>query len=1029
MKMQYDAFISYRHSELDMEIAKKVHTGLETYHIPGSVRAKTGKKKMGRVFRDQEELPIGSDLDDNISSALANSEYLIVICSPRTPGSYWVCKEIETFISMHGRSHILAVLIEGEPDESFPKQLLSDDNGEPVEPLAADVRGENRKERNSKFKTEILRLAAPIIGCSYDDLKQRHRERIIKRTLISVSAIAGVVAAAGIAFGIYNSNVADRMKQLADEKAALADEKAALADEKTRLADEILVEFKQKQENQSRFYAEESISLLNEGRREEAVLVAREGLPVDGDRPYVPEAEDALGRALYAYADGNSLGFDRILKSDLSVNSIKRTSDSSKIIVIDSGYNVYVYDSTTWELLSGISAGVDEYNYLVNTVGADADDTGVYVCTENSLIKYDYNGDVIYDNPEYNFINNFSFIENERVIYMVSSDTVYVADCDTGELLYKYENESEYSFFAGKSLYDEYSGIYVCPHNELNASKIYVSLIDRNLDSVKRVELSEGSVLEMCILPSGDIAALSCNSDFISGGGVKDVMLDVFSSEGQMLWSRKVDAGVRNAATFDSRMKAHRYGTDGKERDEIVITMEYEAFAYDASTGEQLSKITLGGESVSLSIAKEGPTGYVGYSNGNIDLIDFANSKIYSDYSIRTGLSLSDAVFVNGQVVVRSYLSPEVHILAYHEAPDLEELETFDTRVVTYGVSPDSGYYVIKPLGDYSTFLFYDDQGKKIYTYTGDMDFNICTGYSSEKFLIAYTDGIAYIDPGASEEDEVSWSKMGADDHVGYGNFCDNGKFGIFWDMHYLVVVDTDKRQVIYSDTLEEKIESAEVSEDGIYAYVATSESGLTCVSIPDGEKKPFDSDDLRNLGDAYFGRYIAISHDGSKLAMGCMDGMLRIADTGSLEVLYEIPFLAKSRIFLKFTDDDRYLVSQGDDMRICIRDTENGECINSIDGITEADSIICDDTDSIMAVCDGIYVYLFETGGYGLKARIEDGLIYLKSDNSAILCYDGRYMYKTFYKDHKTLIEEAGRQFPDAELSDEQKVKYNIEK
>ena len=130
--MNYDAFISYRHAPLDMEIAKKVHTGLETYKIPKAVRKKTGKAKMGRVFRDQEELPIGSDLGDNISGALAGSEYLIVICSPRTPDSYWVCKEIDTFIKLHDRDHILAVLIEGEPDESFPPQLLTDENGEPV---------------------------------------------------------------------------------------------------------------------------------------------------------------------------------------------------------------------------------------------------------------------------------------------------------------------------------------------------------------------------------------------------------------------------------------------------------------------------------------------------------------------------------------------------------------------------------------------------------------------------------------------------------------------------------------------------------------------------------------------------------------------------------------------------------------------------------------------------------------------------------------------------------------------------------
>ena len=42
--MRYDAFISYRHSDLDMEIAKKVHSGLETYKIPRSVQKSLGKK-------------------------------------------------------------------------------------------------------------------------------------------------------------------------------------------------------------------------------------------------------------------------------------------------------------------------------------------------------------------------------------------------------------------------------------------------------------------------------------------------------------------------------------------------------------------------------------------------------------------------------------------------------------------------------------------------------------------------------------------------------------------------------------------------------------------------------------------------------------------------------------------------------------------------------------------------------------------------------------------------------------------------
>ena len=44
--MKYDAFISYKHEKLDMEVAKKLHSALETYHIPNAVQKKTGMKKI-----------------------------------------------------------------------------------------------------------------------------------------------------------------------------------------------------------------------------------------------------------------------------------------------------------------------------------------------------------------------------------------------------------------------------------------------------------------------------------------------------------------------------------------------------------------------------------------------------------------------------------------------------------------------------------------------------------------------------------------------------------------------------------------------------------------------------------------------------------------------------------------------------------------------------------------------------------------------------------------------------------------------
>ena len=144
---QYTAFISYRHASPDQDIATKLHTLIENYHIPDSIRKKMGKKKMGRVFRDQEELPLSQDLGTDIRKALDNSEWLIVIASPRYLQSQWCMAELDYFISIGKRDRILTLLVEGEPSESFPPQLLyQEKDGVMVEaePLAGDVRADKR---------------------------------------------------------------------------------------------------------------------------------------------------------------------------------------------------------------------------------------------------------------------------------------------------------------------------------------------------------------------------------------------------------------------------------------------------------------------------------------------------------------------------------------------------------------------------------------------------------------------------------------------------------------------------------------------------------------------------------------------------------------------------------------------------------------------------------------------------------------------------------------------------------------------
>ena len=158
MGYTYGAFISYRHLPADIAAAKAVQRALETYRIPADIRKKTGVKKLNRCFRDQDELPLADDLGASIEKALQESEWLIVICSPDLPGSKWCLREIDYYIGLGRKDHIIPVLISGEPKDSYPPQITHDETEEEsreVEPLAADIRSKDKNERN-KSKNSTL---------------------------------------------------------------------------------------------------------------------------------------------------------------------------------------------------------------------------------------------------------------------------------------------------------------------------------------------------------------------------------------------------------------------------------------------------------------------------------------------------------------------------------------------------------------------------------------------------------------------------------------------------------------------------------------------------------------------------------------------------------------------------------------------------------------------------------------------------------------------------------------------------------
>ena len=319
----YDAFISYRHGDEDAYIAERLHRLLEAFRTPRKLVKQGIPVRLRRVFRDREELPTSSDLSESILEALKSSRFLIVICSPRSFGSKWVAKEIEVFRSLGRGAQILTLLIDGEPAQAFPPVLIErrlvqivDGAGgkheveQLSEPLAADIRALTRHDRTRLLNTELLRLLAPILGCKFDDLRQRFQERVRKRLIIAIS-IASVLALtfaglAGTSTKMYFE--AERQRAEAARQRGFAEANAARA---VKERDSALL-------TDSRRLLDLASKELSENR-ETSALLALEGLPgadVGEERPYLPELESVLFDALgglheVMFAPNGVLSLDR----------------------------------------------------------------------------------------------------------------------------------------------------------------------------------------------------------------------------------------------------------------------------------------------------------------------------------------------------------------------------------------------------------------------------------------------------------------------------------------------------------------------------------------------------------------------------------------------------------------------------------------------------------------------------------------------------------------------------------------------
>ncbi|WP_412546664.1 TIR domain-containing protein [Maricaulis sp. MIT060901] len=191
----YAAFISYSHD--DERFARWLHRQLETYRIPKHLVTADGAVpgRIGRIFRDRDDLPAANDLSAVVQDALASSAALIVVCSPSAAKSQWVNREVEVFRELHPDRPILAAITAGEPggedsnENCYPPTLRRPrEDGGFDEPAGADFRpGKDGK------RTGVVKLVAGLFGLPLDQILQRdlqRRQRRVTAVTVVTSALA-----------------------------------------------------------------------------------------------------------------------------------------------------------------------------------------------------------------------------------------------------------------------------------------------------------------------------------------------------------------------------------------------------------------------------------------------------------------------------------------------------------------------------------------------------------------------------------------------------------------------------------------------------------------------------------------------------------------------------------------------------------------------------------------------------------------------------------------------------------------------
>ena len=632
----YNAFISYKHAPLDTRVASEIQTRLERFRIPKAIQKSSGIKKIDRIFRDKEELLITSDLNETIEHALVNSDFLIVICSHSTKESVWVQREIEFFLKTHSKNQVLTVVAEGEPVDVVPKILQErevtitlDDGSEetvtvPMEPLSCDYRGDFRKAR----KEELPRLAAAMLGCSYDELKQRQRQYRVRRMIAAFSAVAVLLAG----LSVYYAWSAKQIKQ----------------------------NYILSLQNQSQYLAAESVALLENGDRMNAMLLALEALPKDDkdERPVLPEAEYALAQAVNAYVSTNTNQYtvEYAFSHGGKINKILPSQDEKYLTVLHSDYAFTIWDVQSREKI---------HEQMLDSYIAEAaisQDDKLLLLSGNVLYGYDYHtGQILWQlevsqyKDAYSQPDTFTVSETAPIAAITAGNYLVTVDTATGKVLQEillpvYEEEDADS---GETVTDNYRLNFAkfSKDNQtmflhLSGDQSFLALWDLKTNTINIWDIWFFSVDDAFFTEDGNVVMMG---KYRARNGnywieplyyYEDDYTDIvcFDRSGAVLWSDEIHYTEMDVG-LGSECRPFTYPGDDGDIAAVAAAAGEKLMFYDNTTGETIAENAYTDAIVTLTCENDYLSAIT--TNGMVGKYDFENKRnVAGDFCIE-GIDLA----------------------------------------------------------------------------------------------------------------------------------------------------------------------------------------------------------------------------------------------------------------------------------------------------------------------------------------------------------------------------------------------------